>query len=132
MFERQWKYSDVNETYDIDTVPLPILPIHGVTTEDIAFQVDMGFEILALVKGVSVEDVYKLVDTHMTDSTEHNKFFSKLLAELYDLDAPAGQLFCGSHTTLGFSSAMNKVSRLVEADMKMGHTVVIKGMFCRI
>ena len=59
------------------------------------------------------------VDTHMTDSTEHNKGFSKLLAEMYNLDSPAGQLYCGTHTTLGFSSAMNKVLRMVEADMKM-------------
>ncbi|KAJ8411822.1 hypothetical protein AAFF_G00154600 [Aldrovandia affinis] len=105
--------------------PLPILPIHGETTQDIAMQVDIGFEILALVRGVSFEDVYKLVDTHMTDSTEHNKGFSKLLAEMYNLETPAGQLFCGTHTTLGFSSAMNKVMRLVEADMKMEQ--VLKG-----
>ncbi|KAK1882685.1 ATP-dependent zinc metalloprotease FtsH [Dissostichus eleginoides] len=82
-------------------------------------QLDMGFEILASVRGVSVEDVYKLVDAHMTDSTEHNKGFSKLLAQMYNLETPAGQIFCGTHTTLGFSSAMNKVMRLVEADMKM-------------
>ena len=99
--------------------PLPVLPIHGVKTEDIAFHVDMGLEILALVKGVSVEDVYKIVDTHMTDSTEDNKDFSKLLARMYNLDAPAGQLFCGMNTTLGFSGAMNKVLRLIEGDMKM-------------
>ena len=105
--------------------PLPILPIHGEKTQDIAMQVDMGFEILASVRGVCVEDVYKLVDTHMTDSTEHNKGFSKLLAEMYSLETPAGQLFCGTHTTLGFSSAMNKVMRLVEADMKMEQ--VLKG-----
>ena len=105
--------------------PLPILPIHGETTEDIAMQVDMGFEILASVRGVGVEDVYKLVDTHMTDSTEHNKGFAKLLAEMYNIETPAGQLFCGTHTTLGFSSAMNKVMRLLEADMKMEQ--ILKG-----
>eukprot|EP00058_Branchiostoma_floridae_P018115 XP_002603604.1 hypothetical protein BRAFLDRAFT_93148 [Branchiostoma floridae] len=105
--------------------PLPILPIHGETTEDIAMQVDMGFEILASVRGVSAEDVYKLVDTHMTDSTEHNKGFANLLAEMYDIEKPAGQLFCGTHTTLGFSSAMNKVMKIVEADMKMEQ--VLKG-----
>ena len=88
--------------------PLPILPIHGETTHDIAMQVDMVFEILASVRGVSVEDVYKLVDTHMTDSTEHNQGFSKLLAEMYSLETPAGQLFCGTHTTLGFSSALKQ------------------------
>ena len=88
-------------------------------------QVDMGFKILALVRGVSVKDVYSLVDAHMTDSTEHNKGFAKILAEMYDLEKPAGQIFCGSHTTLGFSSVMNKVMRQVEADMKMEQ--VLKG-----
>ena len=59
------------------------------------------------------------------DSTEDNKGFSKLLEEMYNLETAAGQLFCGTHTTLGFSSAMNKVMRLVEADMKMEQ--VLKG-----
>ena len=57
-------------------------------TEDIAMQVDMGFEILALVRGVSIKDVYSMVDTHMTDSTEHKKAFAKILAEMYDLEKP--------------------------------------------
>ena len=105
--------------------PLPLLSIYGETTEDIAMQVDMGFEILGAVRGVSAKEIYKLVDVHMTDSTEHNKGFSKLLAEMYDLEEPAGQLFCGTHTTLGFSSAMNKVMRLLEADMKMEQ--ILKG-----
>ncbi|KAJ8395919.1 hypothetical protein AAFF_G00026270 [Aldrovandia affinis] len=38
---------------------------------------------------------------------------------MYNLETPAGQLFCGTHTTLGFSCAMNTVMRLVEADMKI-------------
>ena len=44
---------------------------------------------------------------------------------MYDLEKPAGQIFCGSHTTLGFSSVMNKVMRQVEAEMKMEQ--VLKG-----
>ena len=48
-------------------VPFPL------PTEDIAMQVDLEFEILAVVKKKPVEDIYKLVDTHMTDSTVHNK-----------------------------------------------------------
>ena len=42
-----------------------------------------------------------------------------MLQEAYDLDKPAGQLFCGTHTTLGMSSAMNKVLRLLEAEMDL-------------
>ena len=69
--------------------PLPILSIHGETTEDIAMQVDMGMEMVAAVRGVKVEEIYKLVDTHITDSTEHNKGFAELLAEMYNLEKPA-------------------------------------------
>jgi hypothetical protein len=38
---------------------------------------------------------------------------------LYQLDKPAGQIFCGTHTTLGFSSAMNKVVMAIELKMKL-------------
>jgi hypothetical protein len=79
--------------------PLPILPIHGEKTEDIAMQVDMGFEILAAVRRVKAEEIYSLVDTHMTDSNEHNKGFSEVLQELYNLDKPAGKgIFQGIST----------------------------------
>ncbi|KAH3729443.1 hypothetical protein DPMN_055414 [Dreissena polymorpha] len=100
--------------------PLPILPIHQATTEDIAMQLDMRYKILALVRGVSVEDVYELAGAHLTDITEHNKGFSTLFAEMKNLEAPAWQVSCCTHTTLGFSSAMNnKVMRLVVAEMKI-------------
>ena len=66
-----------------------------------------------------MEEVYKLVTTHMTDSVQHNKGFSKVLQEMYSLDEPAGQLFCGSHTTLGFSRAMDQLVGKVEEDMKI-------------
>ena len=55
----------------------------------------------------------------MVDSIEHIKGYSKLLAEMYNLETLAGQIFCDTHTTLGFSSAMNKVMWLLEADVKM-------------
>ena len=98
---------------------LPILSIHGEATEDIAIQEDMGMEVVAAVRGVKVEEIYQLVDTHITDSTEYNKGFAEHLAEMYNLEKPAGQLFCGTRTALGFSSAMNKVVRILEAEMKM-------------
>ena len=40
--------------------PLPILQIHGETTNDIALQIDMGFEVLATIRDVKVEEIYKL------------------------------------------------------------------------
>ena len=99
--------------------PLPILSVDGETTEDIAMQTDMGFSMLAAVRGVEVSEIYKLVDVHMTDSTEHNKGFAEILAEMYDLEKPAGQLFCSTHTTLGLARAFNKVMRLVEGEMEL-------------
>ena len=66
-----------------------------------------------------MREVYSLVDAHMSDSVSHNKGFSEVLQEMYDLEKPAGQIFCGSHTTLGFAAAMNKKLRHLEAEMKM-------------
>ena len=75
-------------------------------------------EILAATRGCSAKDIYSLVDTHMGDSVQHNKGIAGILQEIYSLDTPAGQLFCGTHTTLGFAAAMNKMLRHLEADMK--------------
>ena len=102
-------------------LPMPLINICGESTQDIALQVDHGFNCLAIAKGISVEEVYSMVSTHMTDSVEHNKGFNKILQEMYSLDEPAGQLFCGSHTTLGLSSAMDKIVGMIEEDMKMSH-----------
>ena len=76
-------------------------------------------EILGAVKGIPARDVYQMVDTHMTDSVSHNKGINTVLADLYDLDQPAGQLFCGVHTCLGFSGDMDKTVSRIEADMKL-------------
>ena len=43
---------------------------------------------------------------------------------MYSLDEPAGQLFCGSHTTLGFSNAMDKVVGKIEDDMKISQVTI--------
>ena len=110
--------------------PLPLLPICGESTKDVANQVAMGMEILAAVKGISAKEVYQNVDTHMTDSVSHNKGINKEMAELFDLDKVAGQLFCGSHTTLGFSAEMDKKVGRVEADMKL--ELVIKNFMVDI
>ena len=55
----------------------------------------------------------------MTDSTEHNKGFAEIMKDVCNLDTAAGQLFCGTHTTLGFSSAVNEQLALVERDMTL-------------
>ena len=82
-------------------------------------QTDFAFEVLSAVHGKPKEEIYSMVDTHMTDSVEHNKGFAKVLADLYNLDTPAGQFFGGSHTTLGFSSAICKQISAIEKDMKL-------------
>ena len=73
---------------------LPILPVFGETTEDIALQCDMGMEILEACKGTTAKEIYKQIDVHMTDSTEHNKGIAPILSELYDLETEAGSIFC--------------------------------------
>ena len=55
----------------------------------------------------------------MTDSTEHNKGFAEIMADMYNLDTVAGQLFCGTHTTLGFASGMNKQMSIIERDLTL-------------
>ena len=44
---------------------------------------------------------------------------------MYDLDTPAGQAYCSSHTTLGFSSSMNSKVGEIERDMKVMVVVVV-------
>ena len=85
----------------------------------------MGMMILAATRGCSTEEVYSLVDTHMGDSVQHNKGINVILQELYSLETPAGQLFCGTHTTLGFAAGINKMLRNLEAEMKIEQ--VLKG-----
>ena len=102
-------------------MPLPLINICGESTQDIALQVDHAFKCLAISRGVAVEEVYKLVSAHMTDSVQHNKGFNAILQDMYSLDKLTGQLFCGSHTTLGFSSSMDKTVGRIEEDMKIAH-----------
>lgn len=99
--------------------PLPILSIEGVTTEDIAMQIYMAFSLLSAVRGVEESEIYKLVDVHMTDITQHNKGLSEVIAEIYSLEKPAGQLLCSSHTTLGLARPFNKVVMKVKAEMEL-------------
>ncbi|KAH3793924.1 hypothetical protein DPMN_147450 [Dreissena polymorpha] len=80
--------------------------------------VDMWFEKLEAVRGISVEDVYKLVDAHMTDSKELSMGFQAVCEDV-QLENTSRKIFCGTHTTMGFISAVNLVMQLVESEMKM-------------
>ena len=57
--------------------------------------------------------------------------FAKVLAEMYDLDTPAGQAYCSSHTTLGFSSSMNSKVGEIERDMKVIVLSVVVDFGCQ-
>ena len=85
----------------------------------------MGLELLAVCSNKKVEDLAAMVDTLITDSVEHNKGVNQILADMYDLDKAPGQLFCGSHTVLGFSNAMNQV--VMKVELKMGLDKVLAG-----
>ena len=108
-------------------LPIPLLGITGETKEDIASQLGMGMELLSVVSGVDVKDLMGQVDTLLTDSVEHNKGVNVIIQDMFDLDKPAGQLFCGTHTTLGFSNTMNKLIMEIELKMKL-ETVLSKFM----
>ena len=57
-----------------------------------------GLSIVAVVRGVTGDELYKMVDTHMTDATEPSKGLAEVLQEMYDW---TGQLFCSSYSTPG-------------------------------
>ena len=88
----------------------------------------MGLQILSAVSGVEVEVLAGQVDTLLTDSTEHNKGVNVLLQELYQLEKPAGQIYCGVHTVLGFSNAMNSV--VMKVELKMGLPKLLSKFMC--
>ena len=84
-----------------------------------ALQIDFGMQILTAVSGKSPAEIYSKIDVHMTDSVSHNKGVADVLQDLYDLDTKAGQIFCSTHTTMGFSNSMNKDVANIEGDMKV-------------
>ena len=107
--------------------PLPLLSINNETREDIAEQLGMGLQILSVCSGEPVESLAGKLDTLLTDSVEHNKGVNEVLAQLYDLDSAPGQIFCGTHTVLGFSDKMDKMVSTIETKMNL-ETVLAKFM----
>ena len=55
----------------------------------------------------------------MTDATAHNKGISKILAKTFNREDEATQIFCDSHTVLGFDRSMAKVIKSIEDSMGM-------------
>ena len=81
----------------------------------------MGFHLLALASGKTPEELYKVMDLHLTDSVSHNKFLSEEIPKLMDLDHKTGQIFCTTHTNLGFSRSMNSSVAMVETQIGVGN-----------
>lgn len=100
-------------------VPLPILNITSETTENTADAIALDFKLLEAASGFKAEELYSAVDVHMTDATSHNKGVAATLANKFNRNKVAGQIFCDSHTTLGFDRGMSKVVHSVENEMGM-------------
>ena len=66
----------------------------------------------------------------MTDATSHNKGIAEACADLFDRPDVAGQLFCNSHTSLGFDSGIQNVINQVEIEMKMEN--IFKGFLLEL
>ena len=101
------------------SIPMPILPTASETTEDIADGVRIHFDMLAAVSDYTAEEIYDRVDVHITDSTAHNKGLAAAVAEKFGRESPAGQIYCTTHTALGFDRAMEKVANAVETEIGM-------------
>ena len=97
-------------------LPLPTVPVAREAREEIAQQAALGIEILAAAMDppISPAEIYKSVDLHLTDSVSHNKFLSEDVPKLFNLDTKPGQIFCSTHTGLGFCANMNTSISLIE------------------
>ena len=98
-------------------IPLPTLPVTSETAANVADTHSAHLEILAAAGGTSASELYKNVDCHMTDSVSHNKQIAQNLAEKYEREDPAGQVFCNIHSSLGISRAVNSCLSEIEAEM---------------
>ena len=57
-----------------ELLPLPTIPVAGETKEEIAEQAALGFHLLAVASGKTIEELYKVMDLNLTESVSHNKF----------------------------------------------------------
>ena len=85
---------------------------------------------MAAASGVDASDILKQVDVLMTDTTSHNKGLGENLAKLFNLDTVIGQLFCSTHTNLGFCRSMNE--SIKEIEIKIGVENILEGFLVTI
>ena len=100
-------------------LPLPTLSIASETTHNISQGIQTTFEMLESASKYSSNELYEKVDVHMTDSTSHNVGIAKATGELMNRETPAGQLFCTSHTPLGFDGGIEYIINKIETCMNM-------------
>ena len=100
-------------------LPLTTLPMSSETAKNIADATVVNFKLLSAASGHSAESLYNTVDVHMTDATAHNKGVTAILANEFHREVEAGQIFCGTHTVLGFDRSMIKVINSIEENMGM-------------
>ena len=100
------------------------------TTDNIAVGVVTEFDILAAASDFTSEELYGMVDMHMTDSTSHNRGIADSVAVKLNREDTAGQTFCTSHTTLGFDREIKTIVHDVEE--KLGMENVFKGFLVNI
>ena len=113
-----------------NVVPLPTIGVTSETAVNVADTHAAHLEILAAASGTSAKELYNAIDTHMTDSVSHNKKIAQDLAEKYEREDPAGQVFCNSHTSLGISRAIN--SGLNELEVEMGVENIFKSVLVEV
>ena len=88
-------------------MPLSTIPVLGESKEDITEQDALGFQILVADSGQDPSYLYTFTDLHFIDCVRHNKFLNEEVPKLLNLDHNIGQIFCCTHTNLGFCRCMN-------------------------
>ena len=111
---------------------LPVVPVAGKARDNITEQAALGFQILAAASNPPIDPgyLYKQVDLHLTDSVSHNRFLYEDVPKLFDLDHKVGQIFCATHTGLGFCRSLNTSLNRIEE--KIGISNVLDGFIVQI
>ena len=97
-------------------LPYQHSPLHQ-TRKNTADSVATDFRLLEAASGIPAEQIYSKIGVHMTDSTYHNKGIAENFAEPFHKREISGQIFCDSHTTLGFDKGIPKTICMIENKM---------------
>ena len=114
------------------TIPLTTVPVAGEARDEIAAQAALGFQLLAAACEPPMDpaEIYRSIDLHLTDSTSHNKHLAEDVPKLFNLDLKIGQIFCSTHTGLGFCASLN--SSINQIEQKLGFSNIMDGFLVEI